>query len=303
MDDGAPSGMTALPVFGGAIWAGKNGIYYFDGTQAKSISAGNLGFYYPQSVASFDPRASRMWAMTVRDHYVLFIESATPPVGPTRGSTAGSPTKITLTFYFQTKAWGTFYNVDLRGAVVLPGLNTAWYTVTDTNTRGRVCQASSLFDKSGNDSITCSGNSTPGPVSYVETKHYSLKDALRGKVWKQILMHYLLSGSSAANDLLNVDVVSGMNSQGVTLATTFTVSPSTWDTANVQYGTWASVYAANNSWAALGNIVWTKKKVPFLIRDPLLGFRIYESPTATSISSVKLGSWQLGYKPLRAGRI
>src|SRR5579884_333275 len=77
-DDGAMSGMSVQQYGGGVIWAGREGIHFYDGIQVRSLTSDpqkpKLGDYWKSTIRTLDPTKYRMWSMINRDHYMLFIE-------------------------------------------------------------------------------------------------------------------------------------------------------------------------------------------------------------------------------------
>jgi hypothetical protein len=121
-DDGTLSTMSVQSFGGGAIWAGRNGIYYYDGVQVRNITDAKLGDVWKNSVRSVDPLRYRMWSMLVRNHYVLFVEDLDPTISVVKGNTISTPTHWVVAVNMQTLqptiTLGT--NIRLRGAVNLP---------------------------------------------------------------------------------------------------------------------------------------------------------------------------------------
>jgi len=295
LDDGVLSGMSAQPYRGGVIFAGRNGIYNFDGVQATNMTSATLGQYYQTAVAGFDPAASHMWGMVVRDHYFLFIEDVSPPRGITKGTVTTTPTRMTIVVNLTNNATTLFTNVDIRGSLTLPaqtGLG-PWYFV-NTASGGRICDAIDLFDDQGNDTLTCSG-STIGPDFYLESKKYSMGSPVTKKQFKHIQLHYQ-AGSAG----LLVDTVPGLNNTGATASTSFPASAYTWDTLSSAYTTWDALAAAFPNWDALVATVWFTRRATFRKRDYFLGFRLYQS--SSTVSRVTIGPWSFAFKYLRGGR-
>lgn len=297
-DDGVFSTSGAIAWNGGAFWAGKHGIYWYDGANLQNIVRESLGEYYTNCVSSFTSTTKRMYATVFRDHLLIHTEYATPSVALVKGSTSSVPSKLTIVINLGTRAVSMFYNTEFRGAVTIPKQNTPWYVVNEQTTgKFHICNGSSLFDTEGNDSIICEGNgTTAGPDFYLETKRYSLGDPLRKKLFKMFLMHYFATG-----DGLKVDLVVGLNEYGQTNTSTWSVSGSTWSFVASSYNSWTALSSAFASWNDLAASVWLKKKVRFLKRDQFLGFRIYQN--SSSVTKLRLGPWQIGFKPLRAGRL
>lgn len=296
-DDGCPSGMSAMAWGGGAVWAGKHGIYWYDGASLRNITEQNLGDYYTTAVKNFPWNTKRMWSTIFRNHLLVFIEQVTPTVAVIKGNVASVPSKLCIVINLASNAITLFYNVEHRGAITLPKLNTPWYVVNENSTnKFQIGDGSSLFDEEGNDTIICDGNTVAGPDFYWETKRYSLGDPLRKKLYKLLITHYFVTG-----DGLKLDIITGLNEEGSTNTSTWPISGTTWAFIAATYNTWADFTSAYATWSAIGTAVWLKKKVRFLKRDQLIGFRLYQN--SASVTKLRLGPYQIGYKPLRAGRL
>jgi hypothetical protein len=282
IDDGTISPMSVQQVDGGVVWAGKRGIYFFDGRSVNSIVEASLDGWYKDLVKTIDTSTSRVWSLVAKNHYMLFIEAVTPTYVPIKGNTSATSygggvygggvygvgvTRMTISVYLPTGAVTFLTNADIRGAIEMPtvtGYNT-WYIV-NTASGARICTTNDLFDTTGVDTITCTGN-TAGPDFYLESKRYSLGDALRKKLFKELLLTYLATG-----DTLKLDTIVGLNDAGITSLTTWAIT-STFNTARIK----------------------------FLKRTQLFGFRVYQN--SASVTSVKLGPWSLGFKLQRKGRV
>lgn len=165
-DDGTLGGMSAQPYGGGVIWAGREGIHFFDGIQAENISQPKLGDFYKNLIRGFDPTTYRMWSMMMRDHYFLFIESATPNIAVIKGATSTTATKMTIVVNMNTKAFTILTNVNIRGSVVMPadtGEET-WFVV-NSGTQGYLGDAGTFFDTYGNDTLVPDGLGALGAVT------------------------------------------------------------------------------------------------------------------------------------------
>lgn len=130
-DDGTLSGGSIQKHAGGVIWAGRDGIYFYDGIQVENISTAKLGDYYKNLIRNFDPSTYRMWSMLTRDHYMLFIENASPNVAIVKGVRSSTPTQITIVINLTTRAYTTYTNMNIRGAIQLPADTgeAVWYFV------------------------------------------------------------------------------------------------------------------------------------------------------------------------------
>lgn len=295
-DDGTLGGMSVQSYGGGVIWAGREGIHFYDGIQAENVTQPKLGDYYKNMIRAFDPTKYRMWSMMIRDHYFLFIENAQPTRAVVKGAVSSTPTKLTIVINMNSRAVSLMTNVNLRGAVLMPadtGQET-WY-VANSATQGFICAATSLFDNVGNDTITCDGG-TPGPDFYMESKKYNAGDAMRLKLFKQLAINYLTQG-----DNLKVDTVVGLNDIGRTSSTELIATVFTWDNLPVQFGTWNNMSLQTPTWDALINSVFKPKRIKFLKRSQNLAFRIYQKSAA--VTNLRLGPFQIGFKYQRPGRI
>lgn len=295
-DDGTLGGMSVQSFGGGVIWAGREGIHFFDGIQAENISQPKLGDYYKNMIRSFDPTTYRMWSMMERDHYFLFIESTQPNIPIIKGPISQTPQKLTIVVNMNTRAFTILTNVNIRGAVVMPadtGEET-WFVVNDS-THGYLVDSAPLFDNSGNDLITADGG-TAGPDFYLESKKYNAGDAMRLKLFKMLAINYLAGGDS-----LKVDTIIGLNNIGRTSLTELPATVFTWDQLVAQYGTWDNLGATAGTWDGLIASVFKPKRVKFLKRTQNLAFRIYQK--SSTVNTVRLGPFHIGFKLQRPGRI
>lgn len=119
-DDGTLSTMSVQSFGGGAIWAGRNGIYYYDGVQVQNLTDGKLGDVWKNSIRSVDPLRFRMWSMLVRNHYFLFIEDIDPTVAVIKGNTATTPNHWVVCVNLESRAISMHTNLRMRGAISLP---------------------------------------------------------------------------------------------------------------------------------------------------------------------------------------
>lgn len=295
-DDGTLSGMSVQPWSGGVIWAGRNGIHFYDGIQAENIVQDKLGDYWKSSIRSFNPATWRMYSAIVRDHYVLFIENLAPTVGVVKGTASTIPTRLTVVINMPTRAVTMFTNVNVRGAIQLPASTgqTVYYIVNDA-TKAHICNASDLFDQQAVDTIACDGG-TLGPDFYFESKKFSAGDSLRKKLFKQLAMHYLVQGGD-----LKIDTVTGLNNIGKTSNTVFPATTLTWAQLGLLVGSWSLLPALYPTWSDLMTSVFKPKRIKFLKRSQHLAFKVYQSSSA--ITRVQLGPFQIGYKLQRPGRV
>jgi hypothetical protein len=161
-DDGTLAGMSAAAYGGGVIWAGREGILFYDGINTTNLTEEKLGQYYKNAIRSMEPQTHRMWSMVVRQHYFLHIESYTPDVAVIKGSTSATPSAITIVINMVTGAISFFTNTAIRGAVETPsdaGKNVLF--IMNSSTRAYICDAFDIFDEDGLDEILADGTSQP----------------------------------------------------------------------------------------------------------------------------------------------
>lgn len=295
-DDGALSNMSIQPYGGGVLWAGREGVHFYDGIQAQNITAGNLGDWYKRLVRVIDPSKYRMWSMMARDHYFLFLEFCNPTVPVVKGAVSTTPSVITIAINMVSRAVTVHTNLHIRGGVIMPastGLETI-FLVNDA-TKGNLVSTTHLFEDEGNDQITCVG-ATAGPDFYFESKKYNMGDSLLLKLFKEILLNYFCQG-----DTLRVDTVLGLNETGTTLTSSFPATVYTWSNLQGVFGKWSGLSARIPTWDQLIVSVFEAKRLRFLKRSQNFSFRIYQN--SNNVIRLRLGPFQLGFKKLRPGRI
>lgn len=296
-DDGALATGSVQPYGGGVLWAGRAGIYFYDGVQTQNIVAGTLGNWYKDLVRVIDPSKYRMWSGIARDHYFLFMEFCNPTVPVVKGTTSTEHTYVTIVINMISKAPTIFTNFAIRGAVQMPastGLETLF--LMNTSTVGKIFSSTHVFNDTGNDSITTDIAAGPGPDFYMETKKYNGGDSLILKLWTQLLVNYQCSGDS-----LNIDTVVGLNDVGATATTNLPPTVYTWDSLAQAYAVWDSAKGANADWDALIQAVFKPKRARFLKRSQNFAFRLWQNSSATD--HIIIGPFQLGFKPMRPGRV
>jgi len=295
-DDGTLSGMSMQPYGGGAIWAGRQGIYFFDGIQVQNLTEGKLGDVWKNSVRSFNPANYRMYSMISREHYFLFIENLSPTVTITKGNVSTSPNYWVVVINLPTQAITFFTNLRFRGAITLPASagHEVWYIVNDAS-KGIICNTDDLFDSEGTDTIQTDAFPA-GPDFFFETKKFSASDPLLLKRFKQVAFEHLVQGDS-----IKIDTVLGMNDVGSTLTTEFTPTVFTWDNLRTMLSNWDAVAQQYSTWNAIVQAVMQPKRARFLKRSQFLSFRLYQKSSA--VTRLRLGPYQIGYKLMRPGRV
>jgi hypothetical protein len=297
-DDGCFSGMSVQAYGGGVLWAGRQGIHFYNGIQATNITQPKLGDFYKNMIRGLNPDTYRMWSMVARDHYFLHIEFVQPNVPVIKGSISTTPTNMTIVVNMISQAVTVWTNTCIRGSVVMP-ITTGYealFVVNDA-TQGYVCSSKDLFDTDGvNDSILCDAAAALGPDFYFETKKFSEGDSMHKKLFKQLAMNYLVQG-----DKLNLDTVLGLNQIGATSTSSFPPTVYTWDALAIAFGNWDNLKNNIPTWDQVILSVFLPARIKFLKRTQNLSLRIYQNSAA--VTRARIGPFQVGYKWMRTGRI
>jgi hypothetical protein len=130
-DDGTLCGMSAQQFAGGVIWAGREGINFYDGVQVTNLVTGSLGQVWKDTIRTLDPSTYRLWSMVNRDHYFLFLENISPTFPIVKGNVSSTFTRITIAINMNTRAVTLMTNLNIRGAAILPASpgRQAWYVI------------------------------------------------------------------------------------------------------------------------------------------------------------------------------
>lgn len=263
---------SVQPAGAGAIWAGREGIFYTDGTSIKNLSS-QLGDFWTTGMAPFSTANNRMGSYIWKNQYVLHIDSFASGFALHKAGATSGPGTFTFCINLDTFAITTFTNMVIKDSTGMPSSSgfPTLAIVDDGNTPGTtwVIDTSKTHSvtASGPDTITCGDSAIIGPDFYIETKKYDLGDPERKKLFKQIAMNYLLTGNTLA-----MDTVPGLNQVGTAINTT---------------------WATQASWANL------RKK--FTKRDTHIQFRFYQSSSA--VTDVQIGPFAIGFKLQRVGRV
>lgn len=298
-DDGTLGTMSVQSYGGGAIWAGRNGIYFYDGVQNTNMTLGKFGQVYVNTMRTFDPTRYRMWSMVVRNHYFLHIENIAPTISVIKGNVSSTPTHWTMCLNMDTRAFTLLKNVGLRGSVQLPATSGrgVWYLVNDATAGvGKICDSTDLFDSENVDALISTAGGSLGPDFYFETKKFNAGEDIRLKRIRQVAAHYLAQGGD-----IKVDTVIGLNDVGSTLTGVLPASVYTWDTLRLAVATWDALALQYPNWVSLVQGVFRPKKIGFMKKGHHIAFRFYQSSSA--MVRVRIGPIQLGYKPMRPSRV
>lgn len=290
LDDGALSPMSITSYKGGVLWAGRRGMYVFDGTSVTNLTEQSLGDFYVQMVQSWQQGLHSAWGMVDRDHFFVHFQAVTMPHGWFKVSSETTKLTITVCINLRTQALTLMTNVGIRGSCWIPAVASGdagcrW--IADIDTGGSTHQAYlynalDLFEMAGDlgDRQQCFGE-VIGPAFYIESCRYDMGDPQLKKLFRILLLLYSLSSNTDA--LLEVEVVPGMGNDGTLSSTEL---------------------GSTGSSGLGGNTGWTDTRFKFLKRDRYVAFRAYtKTPTSTPFGDVQLGPWAIGFKRQRPGRV
>lgn len=264
-DVGAFSPMSVLTWKNTIIFAGRAGVFAFDGVTLTELSV-ELGQYWKDALQAYNLNNDRAYATVYRNHLILHLTAFDSGYSPTRGSISTPiTTDATWMLNLDTGAWTFHTNLGIRGAALQGTGLDPWLLVATGTATGAFADADTLWTSTGPDTVTCKGM-TAGPDLYIETKRYTISDPELKKNFKQLNMTYKLVG-----DTLSMDTVPGLSSTGTPIS-------KNWPQA----------------------LDWTNKRRKFQKRSTHIGFRFYE--TLGNVTQCEIGPWMLGFKPLRAGR-
>jgi hypothetical protein len=318
LDDGAFSPMAAKPWNGGVVWAGQKGIWFFDGSEEPfNLIEDRMLTFWKKAVDKHKSTTYKVWSMIHRDHYFVYVENASPPFGPIKGTGAsptdtGTPTKyLALVINLNTRAISTLTNFAFLGSVTAPledaTDSSTLFLVNKTNPTtpwalqgARVCSAEALFTDNTNidthfTAVVSPVDNAMGPDLYIESKRYDMSDPQRKKNFKQLQMlyrldsftgTYVVSGDTTSadflNNYLNLGIIKGLNEYA-------SVSSSKWRLTRVT--------DSGSGQAGFGS-----KRIKFLKRSQHIGFRIWQQ-NISDTKVIQIGPMAIGYKWLRPGRV
>lgn len=206
---------SAYTTYGeGAIWAGKDDIYYYDGARINRLVENKLGNFYSDlveeiAVGSADTHVGSAASLEVyRDHVFLFLDNATPRRGITKFETTTTDTSPTIVVNLLTGAVSFFTNFAIRGMAVLntsSGRKT--YAVCNdgltTAATLELFEMEPVFEATGQDDISMEGM-TIGPDFYVEYRRESGNSEFLTKKLKRLRQQYFSVGGT-----LSIETVDG----------------------------------------------------------------------------------------------
>jgi hypothetical protein len=261
----------------GVIWAGRTGIYYYNGTNAvENLILDSVSDAWSAAVSTIVNPTTKTYLGIARDHLFVHADAGINfGLNITKAAVSTAITRPTLVInLLQKRALSLWTN--FRFTSMFPAGNTKQVIATTSTsaTTTRLIDVTKFFDTEGIDAIACfdAPNSVTyplGPDFYLETKKYAMGDNLRLKVFRQIILRAYMTG-----DIFKVDY-----SKGVDTGTGTNLNNTTWTTASN----------------------YQQKKLTTMATSQVLSFKVYQNSAAMTVG--RLASWQVGFKWRRAGAI
>ena len=131
--DGCLCTSSIVQVGGGVIWAGKAGIYYYDGVSVRNFTNESLGIFYTDGVATFNATTDRIYAFVYNNYLIINftkwqqsyalnrwqavnqVVNEGITIDNNQDYTRLTPTSITFNIFLPTGAIGTLSNFTPRG--------------------------------------------------------------------------------------------------------------------------------------------------------------------------------------------
>jgi len=242
--DGCISTTSIVQVGGGVIWAGKQGIYYYDGATVRNFTSEALGVYYTDGIKGFDLAKNSVYAFVYNNYLIMnftkwfsnyslrrwqsageFTEDGIVYQDITNNSSVGivNPTKLCLAIYLPTGAITSFSNFTPRGYMTgIMAANTATNSISPpTGNTGTLFDLRTLFtenvDNEATDGVfksyysndivysTSTGTSANGPDFYIETKQYNFSETTLVKWWRKLMFNIKISQGAMMVEFVDVN--------------------------------------------------------------------------------------------------
>ena len=176
--DGTLCTSSIVQVGGGVIWAGKAGIYYYDGATVRNFTNEALGIFYTDGVAAFNATTDRIYAFVYNNYLIINFtkwqqnypltrfqtiaqsgtgDSAIITLDDAGNYTRLTPTSLTFNIFLPTGAIGTLSNFtprgfmntssssDTKGIMIMNERATGDTTGAPTSNKGHLLDLSSIF--------------------------------------------------------------------------------------------------------------------------------------------------------------
>ena len=173
--DGCLCTSSIVQVGGGVIWAGKAGIYYYDGVTVRNFTNQALGIFYTDGVATFNATIDRIYAFVYNNYLIINftkwqqsyalnrwqavnqVVNEGITIDNNQDYTRLTPTSITFNIFLPTGAIGTLSNFtprgfmnassssNTKGIMVMNERATADTTGVPTSNKGHLLDLSTIF--------------------------------------------------------------------------------------------------------------------------------------------------------------
>jgi len=226
--DGCISTPSIVQVGGGVIWAGKQGIYYFDGVSVRNFTPEALGIYYTDGIKDFKAATDRVYSLVYNNYLIINFTNwfsnytlkrwewdshdainNSEIITNTGDSCSLTPNSITFNIYLPSGAIGTLSNFTPRGfwnTTGGMGMNNATnQTSPPTGNKGIIVDLKDIFTEnidnqtvdgsgatkfySNATSYTSAGKRLNGPDFYIETKQYNWGEPTLRKWWRKLMFN------------------------------------------------------------------------------------------------------------------
>lgn len=317
LDDGCLFPQTIVQWRGGIVWAGKRGIWYWDGAEEPfNLLEDRMGQFYEKALSTHPIETAGAWGMLHKDHYIVFIDRATPTQGPVKSAgaadTTGVPTKyLAVCINLTTRALSLLTNFSFQGAIDPPYENAqgTLYLVNDLNltnpwaiNQAYIAQADDLFTATGVDEIftkvVTPADNAKGPDFYVETRRYDLGDPQMKKRFKQLQMIYKLQSTQAAGGSSYITTGDTNLADYTNNNLVFALMEDLNEDSKILSATWplTRIIVAGSGAAGFRN---DRKKTR--AKGSHIAFKFWQS-NLTTVKDVRLGPLAIGFKWMRPGK-
>ena len=242
--DGCIATTSIVQVGGGVIWAGKQGIYYFDGATVRNFTSEALGVYYTDGIKGFDLAKNSVYAFVYNNYLIMnftkwfsnyslkrwqsagqFTTNDITYQDITNNSSVGivNPNKLCLAIYLPTGAITSFSNFTPRGYMTgIMAANTATNSMSPPKgNTGTLFDLRTLFTENvdnestdgvfksyySNDIVYSSGTNTSanGPDFYIETKQYNFNETTLVKWWRKLMFNIRINQGAMMVEFVDIN--------------------------------------------------------------------------------------------------
>lgn len=243
--DGTLCTSSIVQVGGGVIWAGKQGIYYYDGVTVRNFTNETLGIYYTDGVKSFDANSDRVYAFVFNNYLIINFSNwvssyaisrwqATAQAGDVitlsddANYTSLVPNSLTFNIFLPTGSIGTLSNFTPRGFVNRAGTGDARglmfanrravadTTGVPTENKAQILNLSTIFNEEidlisvdayrSNDANYSLGSIVKaGPDFFIESKQYNFGESTLRKWWRKMLFNLRINSGYMMVEFVDIN--------------------------------------------------------------------------------------------------